>query len=160
MPTDTALPAGPAIAAPAAARARPRPRRKVPNPLTTALLALFLVFFVLPVLWLLLAATKTDQQLVRDNPLSFGSWGTLRANWDALTSFQDDAILLWLRNSALYSGLALVITVCVGVPAGYAMAMTEFRGRRTLLVTFVQLAVSALRSARVVVPSNCGLAGL
>jgi multiple sugar transport system permease protein len=151
MPTDTALPAGPAIAATApAARARPRPRRKMPNPLTAVLLVLFLVFFVLPVLWLLLAATKTDQQLVRDNPLSFGSWRALRANWDALTSFQGDTILLWLRNSALYSGIALVITVCVGIPAGYAMAMTEFRGRRLLLIT--TLVVMLMPTATLVVP--------
>src|SRR5262249_18502058 len=93
-------------------------RRGLPNPLPALILALFLVFFVLPVLWLALAATKTDDQLVHGHPLSFGSWRALRANWDALTAFQDDAILLWLRNSALYSGLALVITLCVAIPAG------------------------------------------
>ena len=89
------------------------------------ILAAFAVFFVLPVIWLLLAATKTDAQLVQDNPLSFGSWHALRQNWDALTSFQGDAILLWLRNSALYAFLALVITLVTGIPAGYALAMTS-----------------------------------
>src|SRR5947199_4879854 len=76
-----------------------RPRRGLPNPLPALILALFLLFFVLPVLWLALAATKTDDQLVHGHPLSFGSWRALRANWNALTAFQDDAILLWLRNS-------------------------------------------------------------
>ncbi|WP_107101342.1 carbohydrate ABC transporter permease [Peterkaempfera griseoplana] len=113
-------------------------------------LALFVVFFVLPVLWLLLAATKTDDQLVHANPLSFGSLHALRANWDALTAYQDDAILLWLRNSAVYSFLALVITLCVAVPAGYALAMTEFRGRRTLLVA--TLVVMLMPNATLVVP--------
>jgi multiple sugar transport system permease protein len=113
-------------------------------------LGLFLVFFVLPVLWLLLAATKTDEQLVHGSPLSFGSWHALRANWDALTAYQDDAILRWLRNSALYSFLALVITVCVAVPAGYALAMTEFRGRRTLLIA--TLVVMLMPNATLVVP--------
>jgi multiple sugar transport system permease protein len=127
-----------------------RPRRGLPNPLPALILALFLVFFVLPVLWLALAATKTDDQLVRGHPLSFGSWRALRANWDALTAFQDDAILLWLRNSALYSLLALVITLCVAIPAGYALAMTEFRGRRTLLVT--TLVVMLMPTATLVVP--------
>jgi multiple sugar transport system permease protein len=120
------------------------------NPLPTLVLLLFVVFFVLPVLWLLLAATKTDGQLVNDNPLSFGSLHALRANWDALTAYQGDAILLWLRNSALYSGLALVITLCVAVPAGYAMAMTEFRGRRSLLVA--TLVVMLMPNATLVVP--------
>src|SRR4051794_8239119 len=95
------------------------------NPLAVVILLLFVVFFVLPVLWLLLAATKTDGQLVHGNPLSFGSWHALRANWDALTGYQDDTIMLWLRNSAVYSFLALVITLVVAIPAGYAFALTE-----------------------------------
>ena len=118
--------------------------------LTGLLLTAFAVFFVLPVIWLLLAATKTDAQLVQDNPLSFGSWHALRQNWDALTSFQGDAILLWLRNSALYAFLALVITLAVGIPAGYALAMMEFRGRRALLIT--TLVVMLMPATTLVVP--------
>jgi multiple sugar transport system permease protein len=113
-------------------------------------LAAFLLFFVVPVLWLLLAATKTDEQLVHGNPLSFGSWSALRRNWDALTSYQGDAIFLWLRNSALYSFIALAITLCVTIPAGYALAMTEFRGRRTVLVA--TLVVMLMPNATLVVP--------
>jgi multiple sugar transport system permease protein len=127
-----------------------RSRRGLPNPLPALILALFLLFFVLPVLWLALAATKTDDQLIHGHPLSFGSWRALRANWDALTAFQDDTIFLWLRNSALYSLLALVITLCVAIPAGYALAMTEFRGRRTLLI--VTLVVMLMPNATLVVP--------
>jgi len=154
MPTDTRSARPPAATAagprpPAGERARHRglaPR----NPLAGLVLLLFVVFFVLPVLWLALAATKTDDQLVRGNPLSFGSWHALRANWDALTAFQGDAIFLWLRNSALYSFLALVITLLVAVPAGYALAMTEFRGRRTLLIA--TLVVMLMPNATLVVP--------
>jgi multiple sugar transport system permease protein len=120
------------------------------KPLSALVLLLFLVFFVLPILWLVLAATKTDDQLVHGNPLSFGSWSALRANWNALTSFQNDAIFLWLRNSAVYSFVALLITLCVAVPAGYALAMTEFRGRRTLLIA--TLVVMLMPNATLVVP--------
>ena len=129
---------------------RTETRRAIPNPLAALVLVLFAVFFVLPVLWLVLAATKTDDQLVHANPLSFGSWHALRANWDALTAFGNDAILLWLRNSAVYSFLALAITLVVAIPAGYALAMTEFRGRRTLLV--VTLVVMLMPNATLVVP--------
>ncbi|MFF0018533.1 carbohydrate ABC transporter permease [Streptomyces sp. NPDC005374] len=136
-------------------RAPDRPRRSVVRHLPSRLLAgsvlvVFVVFFVLPVLWLVLAATKTDQQLVHDNPLSFGSWHALEANWHALTAFQDDAVLLWLRNSALYSVISLAITLCVAVPAGYALAMTEFRGRRALLIA--TLVVMLMPNATLVVP--------
>jgi multiple sugar transport system permease protein len=132
---------------------RTRPGRRVRgrlNPLPALVLLLFVVFFVLPMLWLLLAATKTDDQLVRNNPLSFGSWHALRLNWDALTAFQGDAIFTWLRNSAMYSFVALLITLCVAVPAGYALAMTEFRGRRTLLIA--TLVVMLMPNATLVVP--------
>jgi multiple sugar transport system permease protein len=139
-----------------AARPRRRPRR-MPSSSRVAgqllgglLLAAFVVFFVLPVIWLLLAATKSDPQLVQDNPLSFGSWHQLRVNWDELTSFQGDAILLWLRNSAVYAFLALAITLVTGIPAGYAMAMMDFRGRRALLI--VTLVVMLMPATTLVVP--------
>ncbi|MCO5995639.1 carbohydrate ABC transporter permease [Actinoallomurus rhizosphaericola] len=157
MPTETrrptvAVPAGTAAGSAArGARSPGRPhRRRPPNPLRALVLTAFLLFFVLPVLWLLLAATKTDDQLVHGDPLSFGSWSALRHNWDALTSYQGDAIFRWLRNSALYSFLALAITLCVTIPAGYALAMTEFRGRRTLLAA--TLVVMLMPNATLVVP--------
>jgi multiple sugar transport system permease protein len=125
-------------------------RSRVRNPLPALVLGLFVVFFVLPVLWLVLAATKTDDQLVHGNPLSFGSLHALKANWDALTAYQDDAVFLWLRNSALYSFLALIITLAVAIPAGYALAMTEFRGRRALLIA--TLVVMLMPNATLVVP--------
>jgi multiple sugar transport system permease protein len=156
MPTDTTAPRSGSRVAPRAPdprRARPRRQRRPARTgqiLPGLLLLAFGVFFVLPVIWLLLAATKTDTQLVQENPLSFGSWHALRQNWDALTGFQGDAILLWLRNSALYAFFALVITLVVGIPAGYALAMTEFPGRRILLVT--TLVVMLMPATTLVIP--------
>jgi multiple sugar transport system permease protein len=155
MPTETTAPQA-SIRVPAHNARRPRPRRsrrdaRAGRQVVPGLLLLaFAVFFVLPVIWLLLAATKTDPQLVNDNPLSFGSWHALRQNWDALTGFQGDVILLWLRNSALYAVVALVITLALGIPAGYALAMTEFRGRRLLLIT--TLVVMLMPTTTLVVP--------
>lgn len=114
------------------------------------LVAVLLVFFVLPVIWLLLAPTKTAGQLVSGFPLSFGSFGQLAAAWRHLTSFQGGAIWLWLRNSAVYSGGALVLTLATSVPAGYALALTKFRGRRLLLT--VTLVVMIMPSAALVLP--------
>ncbi|WP_084315991.1 carbohydrate ABC transporter permease [Actinospica robiniae] len=151
MPTDLRRPPVPIYLREGARTTRgTRGRRRIPNPLAAILLLFFLLFFVVPVLWLVLAATKTDDQLISGNPLSFGSWHGLRANWDALTAYQGDTVFLWLRNSALYAFLALVITLAVAVPTGYALAMTEFRGRRTLLVA--TLIVMLMPSATLVVP--------
>ncbi|CAM3576593.1 carbohydrate ABC transporter permease [Kibdelosporangium persicum] len=150
MPTDTRRSAPPLHPAAAPRPATSRPHGKARSPLAALVLGFFLLFFALPVLWLVLAATKTDDQLVHGDPLSFGSWQALRANWEALTAFQDGAILVWLGNSALYAFLALVITLCVAIPAGYGLAKTEFRGRNTLLV--VTLIVMLMPNATLVVP--------
>ncbi len=140
------------VAAPprAAPRRKPRPSRAAGLVLAGLLLLAFVAFFILPVIWLLLAATKTDAQLVHDNPLSFGSWHALWHNWNALTGFQGDTILLWLRNSAIYAFFALAITLVLGIPAGYALAMMDFRGRRSLLV--ITLVVMLMPATTLVVP--------
>ena len=154
MQADTGASAAVPADAPIRLRAKPRslpgPARATLRLLIGLLLAAFVVFFILPVLWLLLAATKTDPQLVSSSPLAFGSWHVLRHNWDALTSFQGDTILLWLRNSTLYASLALVITLVAAIPAGYALAMTEFRGRRLLLIT--TLVVMLMPATTLVIP--------
>jgi multiple sugar transport system permease protein len=116
----------------------------------TVIIVALLVFFVVPVIWLLLAPTKTAGQLVSGFPLSFGSFAQFGAAWRHLTSFQGGAIWLWLRNSALYSGGALILTLATSVPAGYGLALTRFRGRKTLLT--VTLIVMIMPSAALVLP--------
>ena len=113
-------------------------------------LAALVVFFVLPVLWLLLAPTKTAFDLQHHHPLSFGSFGQTAAAWRHLTGFQDGVIWQWLRNSAVYSIGALVLTLATSVPAGYGLALTSFKGRRLLLT--VTLVVMIMPSAALVLP--------
>ena len=111
------------------------PGRWIGRALAFGIAAFFVVFFALPMVWLFFASTKTARQLLLDNPFSVGSLETLADNWAQLTQFQDGIIWVWLGNAALYAGVALVITLVVSIPAGYALAMTEFRLRRLLLVT-------------------------
>jgi multiple sugar transport system permease protein len=118
--------------------------------LKSLVLAVLVVFFVLPVLWLLLAPTKTAFALQHQNPLSFGSFGQLEVAWKHLTAFQDGVIWVWLRNSAVYSVGALVLTLAASVPAGYGLALTRFKGRKLLLT--VTLVVMIMPSAALVLP--------
>jgi multiple sugar transport system permease protein len=113
-------------------------------------LAVFALVFVLPVIWLLLAPSKTAGQAVHDSPLSFGSFAQIGRAWSHLISFQNHVLLKWLRNSAIYSGGSLVLTLITSVPAGYALALTRFRGRTTLLV--VTLISMIMPSATLVLP--------
>lgn len=98
-------------------------------------LLVFALFFVVPLVWLLIAPTKTDRQLLLEMPFAFGDFSTLAANWTSLVTFQGGLIWQWIGNSAFYCGVALVITLLISIPAGYAMALTEFPGRKALLAT-------------------------
>jgi multiple sugar transport system permease protein len=97
------------------------------------LLLVFVAFFVVPLVWLLLAPLKTDRELLLSGPFAIGSLATLADNWASLVSFQGGLIWTWIGNSAFYCISALVITLAISIPAGYALALTEFRGRRALL---------------------------
>jgi multiple sugar transport system permease protein len=126
-------------------------RRSASRSVAVVVLVVFGIFFLVPILWLLLAGTKNNHDLVNNNPFSFGSLGDLRHNWDALLSFQGGAVKTWMKNSVLYALLALVVTLLVSVPAGYAMAKLDFRGRRPLLIT--TLVVMLMPTAALVLPT-------
>jgi len=126
------------------------PGRWIGRALATVVAASFVVFFALPLVWLLLAPTKTAKQLLLANPFSFGGFGTLAANWDSLMTFQNGIVWMWIGNSVLYTGGALIITLVVSIPAGYALALTDFKLRKTLLA--VTLIVMLIPSTALVLP--------
>lgn len=114
------------------------------------LLIAFALFFIVPILWLLLAPTKTDRQLLLDHPFTIGEAATFLDNWRSLVAFQKGLIWTWLSNSALYCFSALILTLLVSIPAGYALAFTEFPGRKTLLA--LTLVVMLVPSTALVLP--------
>ncbi len=115
-----------------------------------AVLIAFAAFFLIPVVWLLLAPTKTDSGLVHSNPFAFGSLHNLGTTWHYLVTFEDGALATWLRNSAVYAFGALAITLVTAIPAGYGLALTEFRGRKLLLA--VTLVVMIMPASALVLP--------
>src|SRR5581483_1759399 len=86
-------------------RARPwSPRRLLSGgrPAAWLVLGAAVVFFALPVVWLLLEATRTQADAAAGGPLGFGSFGQLQLNWDVLTE-TFGKLGTWIGNSALYS---------------------------------------------------------
>src|SRR5579885_2741607 len=105
------------------------------------------IFFGLPLVWLILAPTKTDAQLTQNFPLSFGSLSKIGEDWQHLLSFDDGVIIQWSINSVLYALATLMLALAVSLPAGYALATSRPRGRRIILsLTLVAmlLPISAL----------------
>ncbi|HWU57346.1 MAG TPA: carbohydrate ABC transporter permease [Microbacteriaceae bacterium] len=118
--------------------------------LAGVILVVFVLFFAIPIVWLLFAVTKSSHALIVTNPFSPGSWADFAANWNQLFGFQDGAVTMWIGNSALYALGALAITLLVSIPAGYALALTEFRLRKALLV--MTLVVMLIPSTALVLP--------
>lgn len=121
-------------------------------------LTLFVFFFAIPIVWLLLSVTKSAKELTVSNPFSVGSWHDFVSNWNQLFDFQDGAVTTWIANSAVYAVGALVITLIVSIPAGYALALTEFKLRRALLV--LTLVVMLIPSTALVLPIFLELNGI
>jgi multiple sugar transport system permease protein len=114
------------------------------------IVTVFTLFFIIPIVWLLFATTKSEQQLIGNNPFSVGSLQGLADNWNSLVNFQTGAIATWLGNSAFYAIAALAITLIVSIPAGYALALTDFKLRRALLI--VTLVVMLIPNTALVLP--------
>jgi len=108
------------------------------------------IVFLVPLLWLLLAPTKTNDELSTMNPLSFGSLDNVATAWNNLMSFNQGEILVWLGNSVGYSIAGVLLSVIAAVPAGYVLAMYAFRGRRLILI--LTLIGMILPTAAIVIP--------
>jgi multiple sugar transport system permease protein len=118
--------------------------------LRLVVLAAFAVFFVVPVLWLILAPTKSDHALVTHGPLSFGSLHQVSLAWQHLDAFSDHIYRTWIGNSLLYAFSATAIVLATAIPAGYGLAFGTFPGRKLLLT--LTLVVMIMPAAALVLP--------
>ena len=118
-----------------ARRMSPAARGPRESPLARAgamiVMGVFTLYFLVPIWWLLVAATKNRAQFTGTNPLWFADFN-LFENIAALLNYRDGVYLKWLLNSALYAGGgALIATVIAGM-CGYALAKYRFPGRELL----------------------------
>lgn len=120
------------IAAPATIAARPR---LTPGRLAAlATLAFAICFYGIPLLWLFIASTRSGASLVTDPPLSLGSWDNFRATWLNLTTYNDFQMAQWALNSLIYAMGGVGLALVSAIPAGYALALGHFPGRRLILI--------------------------
>jgi multiple sugar transport system permease protein len=115
----------------------------------TILLA-FAIFFAGPVIWLLLAPTKTDKALITSNPFAFGDFHHVALAWKHLNAYSDHIYRRWIGNTLYYALSATAITLVVSVPAGYGLAFGRFPGRK--LVLSLTLVVMIVPAAALVLP--------
>ena len=125
-------------------------RRHAMNFIALLFLLIFTVFFFVPIIWLFLAPTKTDGQLLTESPFAFGSLSTLAHTFHRIITYSGYSVLIWLKNSAIYSFGGTALAILAAIPAGYALALTHFIGRRVLLA--VTLVVMIMPATALVLP--------
>ncbi|MBN1451658.1 MAG: carbohydrate ABC transporter permease [Anaerolineales bacterium] len=96
-------------------------------------LLLFAAYFFVPILWLVLATSKSAPQLLELKPLAFGSFERIQEAWRRIIEYQNGEVLLWASNSIRYALWALTLSLATSIPAGYILAVARFPGRRLLL---------------------------
>lgn len=108
------------------------------------ILLFFTAFFFVPMIWLVLAPTKTDGQLLNSSAFAIGSLSTFAHTFHRVITYSGDSLLIWLKNSAIYSFGGTALALMAAVPAGYGLALTHFIGRKTLLsITLVVMIMPA-----------------
>lgn len=114
------------------------------------LFAATIIFFGLPIVWLLLAPTKSVNQLSYDNPLSFGSFAEVGVAAGDLFGYDGGIMWQWLLNSVWYTAVTVAIALVTAIPAGYALAKFRFRGSTTIL--FTTLLMMIVPAAALILP--------
>jgi multiple sugar transport system permease protein len=100
----------------------------------TAVLGLIAIYFLVPVYWLIVSATKNSTDLFG----SFGLWFAhpqLLTNLGDLFSFDHHIYLRWGLNSIVYAGGGALVATALAAGAGYGLARFSFRGREAVFNT-------------------------
>jgi len=117
---------------------KPYRRAKRRSTTLTLLTALMALYSLIPLAWLVINATKSQDGLLN----SFGLWfaGGKFALWDNISqtlTYDNHAFLRWLGNTVLYvvagaGGATLLATL-----GGYGLAKFDFPGKRAVFATVI-----------------------
>jgi multiple sugar transport system permease protein len=109
------------------------PRSVAPSPVAKVFgiiaLVVALVYFLMPVYWVIVASTKSNRDLTNTFGFWFANWN-LDANYASLMDWTQGMFWRWVGNSILYSTTAGIIGTLFAIMAGYAIAKFVFPGKK------------------------------
>jgi multiple sugar transport system permease protein len=133
------------------------PRR---SPLLSGLMLLYLVYTLVPLVWLMLSATKTQNDLFTSPGLWFGDDFAFFSNIRETLTYNDGIYLRWLGNTLLYVVVGAGGATLLATAAGYGLAKYRFPGRRAVfavIIGAVAVPGTALAVPTFLMFSNLGL---
>jgi multiple sugar transport system permease protein len=128
--------------------------------LATAVLLLGALYCLAPVVWVVVAASKTPRELF--GTFSFAPGSGILDNLANLGTHGDGQFWRWVLNSLLYAGVGGILSTLVSAMAGYALAKFRFRGREALfsvILAGVLVPAVVLAVPQYLLLAKLGLAG-
>src|SRR5918997_5473926 len=107
------------------------------SPLLTGLTGLVVVYSLLPLFWLVVNSTKSQEGLLASFGLWFADDFSLWQNIKQTLTYDDGAFLLWLRNTLLYVVLGAGGATALATLGGYGLARFDFPGRRAIFAIVI-----------------------
>jgi multiple sugar transport system permease protein len=117
----------------------------------TAVASLYLVYTLVPLVWLVINATKSQDALFATPGLWFGGPFALFANIAETFTYDDGIFLRWLGNTLLYVVAGAGGATLLATAAGYGLAKYRFAGRRAVFA--VILGAIAIPGTALAVPT-------
>lgn len=98
----------------------------------TGLLTVVALYFLVPVYWVVVAATKSTEDLFATNGFLLAPTVNLWENLTQVLTYDGGIFVRWFANSLLYAGVGGLIATYFAAAGGYALAKYRFRGREAI----------------------------
>lgn len=126
----------------------------------TGIMVIYLVYTLVPLVWLVISATKTQPDLLSTAGLAPGHHFAFFSNVKETLTYNNGIFLRWFANTLLYVVVGAGGATLLSTAAGYGLAKYRFPGRRAVFA--VVLGAIAIPPTALAVPtflmfSNMGL---
>ena len=90
---------------------------------------------IIPMLWLILAPSKTNRNLSYQNPLGFGNFTGYWHAWKNLQDFNSGVLARWAFNSLTYNVAIVLIASLTASLAGFVISASRIRFKKAFLIS-------------------------
>ncbi|MEE5988122.1 carbohydrate ABC transporter permease [Ligilactobacillus equi] len=111
------------------------PHKKAKLILSTALITLIALFFLFPLVWMIVSSMKAESSIYKD----MTSWRAFAPSWNVkewvatyTALFNRFDIFRYIGNSVLYASCVTVGSIVINSLAGYGFARFKFKGKKLL----------------------------
>lgn len=120
---------------PGRAAVRRRQRKRIAHTIVIALLSAWSLFALAPIVWILMMSLKLPEDIVVYPPKfvfvpTIDNYITVLSGSEFMTPFM---------NSLIVTAGSLVLTLLIGLPAAYALARFQFKGRESIALGILSM---------------------